>query len=305
LGYIFGPIEIKNNLNMKTSHSKPLIATIILFFLVLPVIANDIDEKSLLWKISGKGLEKESYLFGTIHIICQDQFFMDERIEKALESTQKIALELNMMDPNMMAEMQQLSVNKDFKNIKGDLTADQAAALDEFLTKSYGAGLDQLGILKPFVLSSMVMLKMLPCEQQSSYEMFFVEKAKDRQLEMVGLESVAFQIGIFDEIPQKIQIEDLAKLVTDDESMEEFESLVAAYLEEDIEELYSLIADNDMFKEYGDLLLADRNANWIPVIEELIHQQPTFIAVGSGHLASESGVIALLRKAGYTVEAVM
>ena len=87
--------------------------------------------------------------------------------------------------------------------------------------------------------------------------------------------------------------------------MEEFESLVAAYLEEDIEELYSLIADNDMFKEYGDLLLADRNANWIPVIEELIHQQPTFIAVGSGHLASESGVIALLRKAGYTVEAVM
>ncbi len=289
---------------MKTSHSKPFIATIILFFLVLSVIANDIDEKSLLWKISGKGLEKGSYLFGTIHIICQDQFFMDERIEKALESTQKIALELNMMDPNMMAEMQQLSVNKDFKNIKGDLTADQAAALDEFLTKSYGAGLDQLGILKPFVLSSMVMLKMLPCEQQSSYEMFFVEKAKDRQLEMVGLESVAFQIGIFDEIPQKIQIEDLAKLVTDDESMEEFESLVAAYLEEDIEELYSLIADNDMFKEYGDLLLADRNANWIPVIEELIHQQPTFIAVGSGHLASETGVIALLRKAGYTVEAV-
>ncbi|SMD45714.1 hypothetical protein SAMN00777080_4375 [Aquiflexum balticum DSM 16537] len=290
---------------MKTFHSKSLIATIILFLLVLPVIANDVDEKSLLWKISGKGLKKESYLFGTIHIICQDQFFMDERIENALESTQKIALELNMMDPNMMKEMQQLSVNKDFKNIKGDLTADQAAALDEFLTKSYGAGLDQLGILKPFVLSSMVMLKMLPCEQQSSYEMFFVEKAKDRQLEMVGLESVAFQVGIFDEIPQKIQIEDLAKLVTDDEGMEEFESLVAAYLEEDIEELYSLIADNDMFKEYGDLLLADRNANWIPVIEELIHQQPTFIAVGSGHLASESGVIALLRKAGYTVEAVM
>lgn len=289
---------------MKTVHSKSLIASILLVFLVFNVIANEGDEKSLLWKISGKGLEKESYLFGTIHIICQDQFFMDERIENALKSTQKIALELNMMDPNMIAEMQQLSVNKDFKNIKGDLTADQAAALDEFLTRSYGVGLDQLGILKPFVLTSMVMLKMLPCEQQSSYEMFFVEKAKDRQIEMVGLETVAFQVGIFDEIPQKIQIEDLAKLVTDDEGMEEFESLVAAYLDEDIEELFSLIAENDMFKEYGDLLLADRNANWIPVIEELIHQQSTFIAVGSGHLASETGVIALLRKAGYTVEAV-
>lgn len=289
---------------MTTVKSKPLIVTLLLVMLVFPVIANDVDEKSLLWKISGKGLEKESYLFGTIHIICQDQFFMDERIENALESTQKIALELNMMDPNMMSEMQQLSINEGFKNIKGEFTADQASALDEFLTKSYGAGLDQLGILKPFVLSSMVMIKRLPCEEQSSYEMFFVEKAKGMEMEMVGLESFAFQVGIFDEIPQKMQIDDLAKLVTDDEGMEEFESLVSAYLEEDIEGLYGLITENDMFKEYGNLLLADRNANWIPVIEELIHQQPTFIAVGSGHLASETGVIALLRKAGYTVEAV-
>lgn len=272
--------------------------------LVFPVITNAADEKSLLWKISGNGIEKESYLFGTIHIICQDQFFMDNRIENALESTQKIALELNMMDPNMMTEMQQLSINEGFQNIKGEFTSDQASALDEFLTKSYGVGLDQLGILKPFVLSSMVMLKMLPCEEQSSYEMFFVEKAKDKQMEMVGLETVAFQIGIFDEIPQKIQIDDLAKLVMEEDGMEEFESLVSAYLDEDIEGLYEMITENEMFKEYGNLLLADRNANWIPVIEELIHQQPTFIAVGSGHLASDTGVIALLRKAGYTVEPV-
>ncbi|WP_373520989.1 TraB/GumN family protein [Aquiflexum sp.] len=289
---------------MNTVKSKHLIVTLFLVMLVFPVVANDGDENSLLWKISGKGLEKESYLFGTIHIICQDQFFMDERIENALESTQKIALELNMMDPNMMAEMQQLSINEGFKNIKGEFTGDQAVALDEFLIKSYGAGLDQLGVLKPFVLSSMVMIKRLPCEEQSSYEMYFVEKAKDRKMEMVGLESFAFQVGIFDEIPQKMQIDDLAKLVTEDEGMEEFESLVAAYLEEDIEGLYEMITENEMFKEYGNLLLADRNANWIPIIEELIHQQPTFIAVGSGHLASETGVIALLRKAGYTVEAV-
>jgi uncharacterized protein len=289
---------------MKTINSKRLIIIILFVMLVSPVIANGGEEKSLLWKISGNGLEKDSYLFGTIHIICQDQFFMDERIENALLSTQKIALELNMTDPNMMSEMQQLSINEGFKNIKGEFTADQAAALDEFLTKSYGAGLDQLGILKPFVLSSMVMIKRLPCEEQSSYEMFFVEKAKDNKIEMVGLESFAFQVGIFDKIPQKMQIDDLAKLVTDDEGMEEFESLVAAYLEEDIEGLYEMITENEMFKEYGDLLLADRNANWIPVIEELIYQQPTFIAVGSGHLASDTGVIALLRKAGYRVEAV-
>lgn len=262
---------------MNTIQSKSLIVILLLMQLVFPVIANEGEDKSLLWKISGNGLQQESYLFGTIHIICKDQFFMDKRIENALSATEKIVLELNMMDPNMMAEMQQLSVNEGFKNIKADFTEEQAAALDEFLTKSYGAGLDQMGILKPFVLSSMVMLKMLPCEEQSSYEMFFVEKANERKMEMVGLESAAFQIGIFDKIPQKMQMDDLAKLVMEDDGIEEFESLVTAYLEEDIEGLYDLITENEMFKEYGNLLLADRNANWIPIIEELIHQSTTNI----------------------------
>jgi uncharacterized protein YbaP (TraB family) len=59
-----------------------------------------------------------------------------------------------------------------------------------------------------------------------------------------------------------------------------------------------------MFQEYGDLLLENRNKDWIPKIEELVKAQSTFIAVGSGHLGSETGVIQLLRNAGYTVEPV-
>jgi uncharacterized protein YbaP (TraB family) len=288
---------------MKPIYLKSILATLMLLLVVFQTNAGD-EEKSLLWKISGNGLQQESYLFGTIHIICNDQFFVDERIERALESTQKIALELNMMDPNMMAEMQQLSINPGFKNIKSDFEPEQAAALDKFLKDAYGAGLDQLGILKPFVLSSMIMVKKLPCEEPSSYELFFVEKAKENDMEMVGLESFAFQVGIFDEIPQKTQMEDLAKLVMEEEGMEEFENLVQTYLEQDIDKLYGLITENDMFREYGDLLLTKRNKNWIPIIKELIHEQPTFIAVGSGHLASETGVIQLLRAAGYMVEAV-
>ncbi|MBS7321171.1 MAG: TraB/GumN family protein, partial [Myroides sp.] len=36
------------------------------------------DNKSLLWEISGKGLEKPSYVFGTIHMICQEDYIMTE-----------------------------------------------------------------------------------------------------------------------------------------------------------------------------------------------------------------------------------
>lgn len=283
---------------------KNVLTTLMLVMFVFQAFAGEKEEKSLLWKISGNGLKENSYLFGTIHMICKDQFYMDERIENALASSKVLAMELNMADPNLMAEMQKLSVNPGFANIKGEFSAEQASALDKFLTTSYGAGLDQLGILKPFVLSSMVLVKMLPCTEQSSYELFLTEKAKEQSKTVKGLETVAFQMGVFDQIPQKLQIDELGKMVTNPEGMEEFDKLVGAYLDQDLDRLYDLITENDMFREYGNLLLEDRNKNWIPKIEEMVKEQTTFIAVGSGHLGSETGVIALLRKAGYTVEAV-
>ena len=283
---------------------KKVLTTLMLVMFVFQAFAGEKEEKSLLWKISGNGLKENSYLFGTIHMICKDQFYMDERIENALASSKVLAMELNMADPNLMAEMQKLSVNPGFANIKGEFSAEQASALDKFLTTSYGAGLDQLGILKPFVLSSMVLVKMLPCTEQSSYELFLTEKAKEQSKTVKGLETVAFQMGVFDQIPQKLQIDELGKMVTNPEGMDEFDKLVGAYLDQDLDRLYDLITENDMFREYGNLLLEDRNKNWIPKIEEMVKEQTTFIAVGSGHLGSETGVIALLRKAGYTVEAV-
>lgn len=283
---------------------KNVFATLTLCMLVFQAFAGEKEEKSLLWKISGNGLKETSYLFGTIHMICKDKFYMDEKIESALASSKVLAMELNMADPNLMAEMQKLSVNPGFANIKGEFTPEQASAVDKFLIASYGAGLDQLGVLKPMVLSSMVLIKMLPCTEQSSYEMFFTEKAKSQDKPVKGLETVAFQMGVFDQIPQKLQIDELGKMVVNQEGMEEFEKLVGAYLEQDVDKLFDLISENEMFQEYGDLLLENRNKNWIPKIEEMVKEQATFIAVGSGHLGSETGVINLLRKAGYTVEAV-
>lgn len=262
------------------------------------------DGKSLLWKISGKNLKQDSYLFGTIHVICEDDFFMDARIENALEASKKLVLEINLGDPNMMMNMQKVSMNPGMKNISEEMEPEQIVALDKFLLEAYGVGLDQFGILKPFVLSSMVMLKMLPCTAQSSYEMYFMDKAKEQEMSIEGLETVGFQMGIFDNIPRKLQIDELAKMVVEEEGMEEFGELIQRYLDQDLDGLYSIITGNGVFQEYGDQLLSDRNKNWIPLIENHIQEGTTFIAIGAGHLPSETGVISLLRKAGYSVEAV-
>ena len=61
------------------------------------------SEKSLLWKISGNGLQEPSYLFGTIHITCDAS--LSEKVKTALDKTQQLCLELDMDDPNMQAAM--------------------------------------------------------------------------------------------------------------------------------------------------------------------------------------------------------
>ncbi|MFN7099375.1 MAG: TraB/GumN family protein, partial [Flavobacterium sp.] len=75
------------------------------------------------------------------------------------------------------------------------------------------------------------------------------------------------------------------------------------------EDLYGLMevfekSQNTMMTKYNDVFLVNRNNKWIPKIEKEILQKPTFFGVGAAHLPGKDGIIMLLRKNGYTVEAV-
>ena len=272
------------------------------FALVSTANSQTSTDQSLLWEISGNGLKENSYLFGTIHMICPSDFLMDDRIKNAFEDADELIMELDMDDPEMMQKMQQSSLNPEMKNIKSAFSESDANALNEFLTANYGAGLDQLGILKPFMLMSMITVKQLPCEQIESYELFFTNLAKTQNKNVEGLESVEFQMGLFDEIPEEILFEEISKMVTTDEFIKEFEQMVSAYTAEDIDKLYQVIAENEMMGNFNELMLDNRNRNWIPVMEKNMKENQVFFAVGSGHLGGENGVINLLRNQGYQVK---
>lgn len=68
--------------------------------------ANAQNENSLLWEISGNGLETSSYLFGTIHVMCPDELELTEKVSSALDDAERIVLELDMDDPSFMTDMQ-------------------------------------------------------------------------------------------------------------------------------------------------------------------------------------------------------
>lgn len=276
----------------------------LVMWVIAPGNAQSNDQSSLLWKVSGNGLTEESYLFGTIHIICADRFLMDDRIKNAFQSTDQLVMELDMSDPDLQQKMAAISMNSGMKNIQSEMNEEDAKKLDEFLVESYGAGLTQLGVLKPFVLTSMVMIKQLPCEEVVSYEEFFTSLATDQNKPVKGLETVEYQMGIFDQIPEELQLAELAKMLTSDDSEAEFEKMVATYLSEDLDKLYDLMKNSDTMAKYQDIILDNRNRNWISQMDSAMKNSSVFFAVGGGHLAGENGIINLLRKGGYKVEPV-
>ncbi len=262
------------------------------------------QENTLFWKISGNGLEKPSYLLGTMHMLCNDEMVKKPALQDALSSSETVVLELNPTDPALLQEMQQLSVNPNFQNSYTGLPEEDYKLLDEFLTVKYGSGLAQLGILKPFALTGMVTVGYFSCTEPFSLETYFATKATTDNKPVIGLETAGFQISLFDKIPQDIQIQELIRGLKNDQGKLELDQMLEIYISGDLNKLFGLMKENDLMTQFQKELLDDRNSAWIPKLEQLIRSGSAFIAVGAGHLPGEMGVIELLRKKGYTLEVV-
>lgn len=262
-------------------------------------------EKSLLWKISGKDLKEASYLYGTIHITCDAT--LPQKVKDAMNKTQQLYLELDMDDASMQMEMMGQIMMKDGVTMESLATPEDFKIVDEFLTKNIGFPAKMVSTVKPFMVSAMLYPKMIDCPMQS-VEDELMKIAKEQKEEIFGLETVADQMKVFDDIPYQEQMNELVKTAKGDlkRDKDELNEMLAVYKSEDIEAMQKLTkeSDNVLTSKYDDILLNNRNSNWIAKIIAISKAKATFFGVGAAHLGGENGVINLLRKQGYTVEAI-
>ena len=99
-------------------------------------------ENSLLWKISGNGIEKPSYLYGTMHAVCETN--IDDEVLKAFDETSQLYLEIDMDDPNLQATMMRKIRMNDGVTISSLITKDEAKKLDTFLKDNIGFSLQMI-----------------------------------------------------------------------------------------------------------------------------------------------------------------
>ena len=276
------------------------------FLLVLSGFSAFSQEKSLLGEVSGNGLAKPSYVYGTIHMICPKDYLMTDSTKSTFGKAEQVYLELDMDDPTLMTKMMQTSMLTNGKKLKDYLSEDDYAVLDNYFKERLKMSIAMYNGLKPFTVMSMIYMTFLDCQPQS-FELMFTQMATNSKKELLGLETVEFQMGIFDQIPYEKQAALLVDMVRKkEESSKEFEKMVALYKAQDLEALVKLMDDSDWdFNGYEDILLANRNANWIPIMEKAMQSKSSFFAVGAGHLGGEKGVLNLLKKKGYSVKPIL
>ncbi len=280
----------------------------ILLFAVLLSLYSSIQAQnttSLLWKVSGNGLEQPSYLFGTIHLICSKDFRTSDSLLSKLTESQQLILELDMDDPTMMLIMQQNMFMKNGQKIQELLNEKEVRVIDNYFKDSLGMNIAIFANAKPFILMSLMYSKLLGCTPES-YELFLTQRAEQQKKEILGLETVSEQMAIFDSIPYQLQAKMLLDIIRDaPKAQVEFRKMVELYQKQDVEGLLKMTDSSQFdFSAYESILLNDRNKRWIAKIERYIKLKPSFIAVGAAHLGGERGILSLLRKQGYTIDAI-
>jgi uncharacterized protein YbaP (TraB family) len=268
-----------------------------------PALKTNKDDNTLLWQISGNGLQQNSYLFGTFHLLCKDDLHFSAQLKQAVLNAKEMYLELDMDDPSILLQSMTVMSMKDGKQLKDFYTEVQYKKLQQYFNDSLQMPLALLQTMKPMLLEAMLYPKMLPCKSASAVEDELMKLAKEDKKEIQGLETMAFQASIFDSIPYEEQAKQLLMSIDSTEKYKVyFNNMLNVYKSQQIKGLEDLIND----KEFGDgddndILLNNRNRNWVQQLKTIMKKESVFVAVGAGHLVGENGVIALLRKEGYTL----
>jgi len=266
-----------------------------------------VSSKSLLWEISGNGLEKTSYLYGTFHLLCPDDLQIKDKVKNAVGSSEQLVLELDFDDPSVMQTIQQNMAYSDGTTAEDYLNKSEYQLVAGFFRDSLQLPFERLQAIKPFFLSSMTLIHFAGC-QTVSFEQRLTSMAKEEDIEVKGLETVQEQMGFIEDVPIKMQKKMLLEnLQHYDSSRVMFQKMMDCYLSEDLPGLNAISQESFTSQEYAefrDNLLTNRNKNWIPDIEAMVKEKASFIAVGAAHLPGKEGVIDLLRKKGYQVEPV-
>ncbi len=275
------------------------IITLIFLFTITSLSAQ--KENSLLWEISGNGLQESSYLYGTMHVSKRIAFRLDDVFYEALDESEIVALE---SDPGTWLEN---SDNLGFMGY-GQGNGFVAKGFYTYPFQVKNPRKEEIGAYLAFEDNRVNNILYRTDEYSQNFEeetyldMFIYQAGKKFDKPVIALEDLEESSALVgrasmnamkqkpDEwLQKKMQQQDPMSLLQD------------AYRNRNIALLDSI--DKAMYTEhYLKNMLFIRNRNMTKKLDSLMHSGKVFTGIGAAHLPGEKGVIEMLRGLGYTVK---
>lgn len=271
---------------------------------------------AVLWKIEKPGAPT-SYLFGTMHLSDPRLTTLSTGVKEAIRQTKTLALEVADLSDSAMAtamsKAADLITYKDGQTLQNKLTPEEYATVQAIVQKSGMPG-EFAGMFKPWLVN--MLLALSDCERKKMaagaqvLDMRVAEEAQNNGAKVIGLESIDQQLGALAKVPDDQQIQMLkVGLKYADRADDMMETLVQLYIKRQLGAAMpfqiALAAEQGVpasaFDGFKTSLLVDRNAKMRDAATVLLDQGPVFIAVGALHLPGPTGLVSLLRDAGFTV----
>jgi uncharacterized protein len=276
---------------------------------VVPVEARAETPTPLMWVV--KDHDSTVYLFGSIHLMKPGVEWQTPKVKDAFAKSETLWLELTDMDDQakMMGLVQRYGIDPNGKATSG-LTPEEVTRLEGILT-SKGMTLQHIMPLKKWMVS-LVLLQLeaarLGYEPQTGVDLTLLKLARERQMPIQGFETAEDQMKMLASGTEEEDLKGLRQMLDEvGKTDNTLDRLFNAWMRGDEAglnaEMNKFDADND--PALYQRLLVDRNARWVPQIEQILSGKGTvFVAVGGGHLVGPDSVIAMLKKRGITVEKV-
>ncbi len=277
-------------------------------FLFSTAVAAQAPAKHFLWKVEAPG-GATAYLLGSLHVLTADAYPLPAPIDKAFADSRTLVEEV---DLDEMSDPLQMMSALSKAMLTGGQTLDQLISKETYaeVTKraeAYGMPMMALQRMKPWLVAVTLMAPTLQSagfKPELGIDRHFFDRAKEKGLKRQALETLAYQLDRFDQMPVKLQEELLKATIEDlDTQVTGVKDMVRAWSSGDLAtiEKLTLTAFLESPELYQHLLL-ERNQNWVPHVERCLSEKAgCFVVVGAAHLVGKDGLPTLLARKGYKV----
>ncbi|WP_095010931.1 TraB/GumN family protein [Tsuneonella mangrovi] len=261
-----------------------------------------------LWEVRDE--DTTIFLFGTVHALPKGVDWLRGKIAPALQSSDTLVTEIA-MTPDDTAKVKDIVMAKgvlpEGQSLRGLLSDEQRTKYDAAMT-DLGLPVAAFDRFEPWYAT--LLFTMIPLAKQGIASANGVEKKLQAEAgpdkARGALETVDYQLSLFDTLPQATQIDFLMKTIDgQDDIKAQLDAMIADWLAGDADGLAKLMNEDIDEPQLLDQLLYQRNRNWASWIKQRLDKPGTvFLAVGAGHLAGKGSVQDDLAAMGIKVERV-